>query len=232
VRNKKYITVHFLLFTVHFLLFTSYFFGCAPRVTPPPLYKDIDLSLEEIILITSKDINVLKAIVGVDIERYNEPYTYIDASVLIKRPGLVHIRTYRFGVLVGDYIIKDRAVYVLSGRGGDVLKKFGREIYHSIFWWDGLKEAFMHREAKEYVIRSEDKEIHLDRATLLPIKQKIKIDSKSIDIMYEEPQRGEDFWYPSVIKIDAGTYRINIKVKKLIKNPSLGESDFKLPLKS
>jgi hypothetical protein len=220
VGNKKYITFYFLVLTF-------YLFGCAPRIAPPPLYKDLELSLEEVISIVSKDIKVLKAVVGMNIERDNKSYSYVDASVLIKRPNLVHIRTYRFGILVGDYLIKDNAVYVLSGKGSE-LKEFGEEFFYSIFWWDNIRDGLMYREEAEYIIKAENREIHLDRATLLPLRQRIQVGNKDISIVYSEPEREEDFWYPSVIRIDINAYRFIIDVKKLIINPPLSENDFKI----
>ncbi len=204
------------------------FVGCAPRVAPPPAYKDMDLSLEEVILIVSKDVDALKAIAGINIEKDNEPYSYVKASVLIKRPDWMRIRTYKFGIVVGSFLIKDNVVYASSGKGVSKLKEFGGEFYHSILWWDKMGNGIMYKEGAEYIIKTGNKEIHLNRATLLPVSQEITAGNRNIHIMYDEPEREGDFWYPSVMRIEIDAYRFTIKIEKLILNPPLGENDFNL----
>src|SRR4030066_2456869 len=98
--------IYILLFTFYCLLFTI--LGCAPKIiAPPPLYKDSELSLKEIIKLAQKDINTLKAIVSIDVEKNNVPFTYVDASLLIKKPNWLHMRLYRFGLPAGDFLMKD-----------------------------------------------------------------------------------------------------------------------------
>ncbi|MEN8264369.1 MAG: hypothetical protein ABFR82_13000 [Nitrospirota bacterium] len=209
------------------------FAGCAPKVAPPPQYLEKDLSLEEIISKVSSDVEVMKAITDIRIEKNNEPYDFVNASVLVKRPGWLHMRIYKFGMLVKDFVIKDNNLYVLSGKGGDNLKKLGNEFYNAIFWWDDMHNAVMHRKGDEYIVKSEKKEIHIDSATLLPVKQEITAFSTKIDINYDKPKKDENgFWYSSEMEIYIGDFKFSVNLKKLLKNPSLGEFDFRVPVKS
>ncbi len=211
------------------------FVACAPKpkVAPPPLYKETVLSLEEIIAKVSNDIEVLKAITDIRIEKNNELYDFINASLLVKKPDWVHMRIYKFGMLVKDFVIKGKELYVLSGKGGSYLKKFGKEFHNAIFWWDNIKNGVMYRVGSEYIIRTENKEIHLDRATLLPVKQEIIAFDRKIDITYDKPKKEEDgFWYPSMVRIYVGDFEFKVKLKKLLRNPSLGEFDFQIPTDS
>jgi hypothetical protein len=209
------------------------FAGCAPKVAPPPQYLEKDLSLEEIISKVSSDVEVMKAITDIRIEKNNEPYDFINASVLVKRPGWLHMRIYKFGMLVKDFVIKGSNLYVLSGKGGDNLKKMGSEFYNAVFWWDNMNNAVMHRKGNEYIVKSENKEIHIDSATLLPVKQEISTLSTKINITYDKPKKDESgFWYSSGIEIQIGDYKFSVNLKKLLKNPSLGEFDFRIPVKS
>ncbi len=219
-----------------FLLLTFYLLGCAPRVAPPSLYKDIDLSLEEVITIAQGDINILKAVVGINIEKDNKPYSYVDASLLLKKPNWLQMRLYRFGLLVGNFLVKDNVVHAVSGKGGDKLKELGKELYSSVFWWEGLEDALMYKQDTEYIIRTKNKEIRLDKSTLLPESQEITANSKKIYILYDRPKKEvdttrsrADFWYPSLIKIEIGAYMFTVKVEKLFINPPLEENDFKEP---
>lgn len=213
--------------------------SCAPKVAPPPLYKDMSLSLEEIITIAQGDINILKAIVSINIEKNDRPYSYVDASLLLKKPNWLHMRLYKFGLPAGNFLIKDDVVHAVSGKGGRRLKEFGKELYYSVFWWQNLENALMYKQATDYVIRTKNKKIRLDSSTLLPESQEIITNSKKIYILYDKPKKmvvptrsRADFWYPSVLKIEMGEYRFTVKVEKLIINPPLKEYDFKEPEKS
>ena len=86
----------------------------------------------------------------------------------------------------------------------------------------------MNTSADEYIIRAADREIHIDKSTLLPLKQIIPAFNQKIEIVYSEPVKEEDgFWHPSVINISAGDFGFEVKIRKLLKNPSPGENDFK-----
>lgn len=227
-----------------FLLLASYLLGCAPKVTPLPLYKDIDLSLNEVIEIARGDINILKIIAGINVEKGDRSHFYVDAALLLKKPGWIHIRLYIFGMLKGNFLIKGNEVHVLSGRGSSKsegrlshnLRQLGKELYYSVFWWEGLEDALMYKQDTEYIIRTKNKEIRLDKSTLLPESQKIIANSKKIYILYGRPKKEvgttrfrADFWYPSLIKIETGAYMFTVKVEKLFINPPLEENDFKEP---
>jgi hypothetical protein len=209
------------------------FIACAPKpeITPPSVYLEEDLSLEEIITEVGNDTETLKAIAAIKIEQNNELYDFINASVLVKRPGWVHMRIYKFGMLIKDFIIKDNDLYILSGKGNEDLKKLGREFYNAVFWWDDIRNGLMYRENEKYIIRTSDREIYLDRATLIPLKQEIFTSGRKISITYHKPVQAEDgFWYPSVIEIYLGNFKFTVTLKKLLKNPLLGEFDFKIPV--
>ena len=225
---------YILLFTVYCSLFTV--LSCAPKAAPPPMYKDINLSLEEVITIAQRDINVLKTVAGINIEKNDKPYSYVDALILLKKPGWLHIRLYKFGIMVGNYLIKEDAVYIISGKEGSKFREFGKELYSSIFWWEGLENASMYKEDTEYIIMAKNKEIRLNKATLLPKNQEIIVNSRKISILYDKPvekvfsvpeeQHQSGFWYPSEVKIESGAYKFTVTVEKLYINPVLGENDF------
>lgn len=228
---KKVSLLRKLLFTSYFLLLISYFsVGCAPKVAPPPQYIKEELSLDEVIKKAGGDIEVLKAIADIRIEKNNELYDFINASVLVKKPDWVHMRIYKFGMLVRDFMIKDGELYSLVGNTDSKLRNVANEFLRSIFWWEDLNNGSMHREGGEYIIRAENKEIHLDSATLLPLTQDIMLPDKSIHIKYSGPVNNEGFWYPSQLEIFMGNFRFDVKLVKLIKNPPLGENDFRTPL--
>jgi hypothetical protein len=228
--NNKNIIICFLLLVI------SYLFGCAPKVAPPPLYKNIDLSLDDVITTSRRDIHSLKAIAGINIEKNNAQYSYIEASLTLRKPGSLQMRWYRFGMLAGNLLIKDHAVQTVTGKGVDTFKTVGSELYSSVFWWDNIDNASMHKKDKQYVIRAENREILLDAATLMPKSQEITAAGRKILIAYDKPKRvkvmksgddlQDDYWYPSVMKIIIDAYRFTVKVEKMIINPELNERDF------
>jgi hypothetical protein len=223
----------------YFLFFIFYLFGCAPKVSPPLIYKDVELSAEEIISITRGDIHSIKAIVNVHIEKDNIPYSHVDASLLLKQPNWIQMRWYNFGLLTGSLVIKDSIVHAASGKGSERFRDLGNELYYSVFWWDDLENALMFRDGTEYVLRTEKRKIHLDSATLIPKKQEIIANNSSISITYDRPGKNfiqtvqnspnSEAWFPSVIIIKIGSYRFSVKIDKLFFNPVLGENDFVVP---
>ncbi len=213
-------------FFISFILITA----CAPKPgleLPPSLYSGEELSLAEIVSRVSGETEVIKVIADIKINKNNKPFDSISASVLIKRPGHVHMRIYKLGMLAKDFVIKDDELYVLSGKSSSDLKRLGTEFYNSVFWWDNIKDGIMQRNTASYIIKKGNNEIYLDRATLLPLKQKITTFNNSIEILYNEPQQSEDgYWYPSVLEINLDNFTFNIKLKKLMRNPILGRADF------
>jgi hypothetical protein len=218
------------LFFISFLLF---FAACAPKpaVVPPPLYEETALSLEEILEQARGDTEVLKAITDIEIQKNNKHYDSIKVAVLVKMPDWVHIRIYKYHVLVKDFVVMGEDLYILSGEGGPDLKKFGKELRNAIFWWDDIQDGALYSSGPEYTIRAQNKEVHLDRATLLPLKQRLVAFDRVIEITYGEPKEEKDgYWHPSLINILAGDLEFTVKLKKLLRNPLLGEFDFKIPV--
>ena len=221
-----------MLFKLFFISFLLVITACAPKpvVAPPSVYEETVLSLDEILEKASGDIEVLKAIMNIDILKNNKPYGSIRAAVLVKMPDWVHIRMYKDYILFKDFIIKDDKLYVLLGKGGPNLKKFGKELHNAIFWWDDIQEGVLYSNGPEYIIRARNKEVHIDKATLLPLKQSLVAFEKNVEITYEEPKEEKDgYWHQSLINIRTGDFSFTVKLKKLLRNPELGEFDFKSP---
>lgn len=219
----------FKLFFISSLLVVT---ACAPKsvLAPPSVYEDTVLSLDEILEKASGDIEVLKAIMDIDILKNNKPYDSIKVTVLVKTPDWVHVRIYKYGMLFKDFVVMGDRLYILFGKGGPNLKKFGKELHNAIFWWDDIQEGVLYSNGPEYIIRARNKEVHIDKATLLPLKQSLVAFEKNIEITYEEPKEEKDgYWHQSLINIRTDDLSFTVKLKKLLRNPELGEFDFKSP---
>jgi len=207
-----------------------FFIACAPRpvMKAPRIYQE-DLSLEDITERAGKDIEVLKAIADIRINRNNEPYDVVSASVLARKPGWIHMRMYKFGMLVRDIVIKDEAVYVLSGKDSPGLRQLAKEFYNAIFWWGDLEGGVMYSEGDEYVIRTDNKTIYVEKGNLMPLKQYINVLDTSILLTYDVQVEHDGFWYPSLINLYSGDFMFSVSLRKVIKNPELGPFDFQTP---
>jgi len=194
----------------------------------PVLYQG-DLSLEDVAARAGGDIDVLKAIADISINRNNEPFDVVSASVVVKRPGWIHMRMYKFGVLVRDIVIRDGAVYVLSGKDSPGLRQLARELYNAIFWWGDLDGGVMDSGGDEYIIRTDHKTIYVEKGNLMPMKQYITVQGRTILLTYGSPVEYSGFWYPSHINLFAGDFTFSVALKKVIKNPELGSLDFQTP---
>lgn len=225
----KYKALRPFLFTVCCLLLSVYFFiGCAPRaVTPlPPQYKQA-LSLDEIVSKVSDDIQVLKAIADIRIEKNGELYDQVNASVIFQRPDNAHMRMYKLGILVRDIVMKGGELHIVTGKKDPKLAGLIGEFLHAVFWWEDVQGDSLYSEKDGYIIRKANKEIWLNKATLLPVRQDIISSGKNVHITYTAPQNYEGFWYPSKLEISVDAFRFIVTIEKLIKNPPLGEYDFK-----
>jgi len=232
VNNDKVISNAFsFLLTPYCLLLTAYLLiGCAPKViTPvPPQYRE-ELSLDEIVSKVGDDIQAIKAIADIRIEKNSEFYDQINASVIFQRPDRAHMRMYKFGMLMSDIVKKDGELYVLTGKKDTKLAGLIEEFLYAVFWWDDVKGGFLYSQADEYIIRTVSKKIHLDKTTLFPVMQDISSSGKTIHVTYTEPHNYEGFWYPSKLVITFDDFKFNITIDMLIKNPELSKSDFKIP---
>jgi hypothetical protein len=150
--------------------------------------------------------------------------------VLVKKPGLVHMRIYKLGMLVRDLVIKDGEMHVLTGKNSKNIRKLADKFYNAVFWWEDIRDGVMHSEDGKYIARTADREIRIDRATLTPVRQDIMAFDRHLVITYSKPeQSASGFWYPSEMKINIGDFEFTVTLKKVMSNPALQDVDFRLP---
>ncbi len=206
------------------------FIACAPKPKLlPPLYEDTELSLEEIMVKAGSGLDSLKAISHITVIKNDKQVSAISASTLIKKPDWVHMRVYQLGMLVRDFVIKDDTLYMRSGKKDLNLGNLGTEMRNAIFWWEDIQDGSLTLRNDLYIISTDRKELHLDRDTLLPHIQIIKSAKGLILMKYREPKDTDGYWYKSIIDIYFNDLTFHVKLKKVIKNPALGEADFKIP---
>jgi hypothetical protein len=84
-------------------------------------------------------------------------------------------------------------------------------------------------EGDEYVIRTDNKTLYIQKGTLMPLKQYIRVLKTTILLTYESPVDYDGFWYPSLINLYTGDFVFSVTLRKVIKNPELGPFDFQTP---
>lgn len=187
------------------------------------------MGLQEIVETAGNGIESIKVIADIRITRNSELYDVLSASIVVKGPGMMHMRIYKLGILVRDIVVRDEQLYVLSGKNDVRLGQFAGQLYRAIFWWEGLSDASMTRDRYRYVIRAENRELQVSRETLLPLLQEIRVQDRVIALMYNSPLEYDGFWYPSDITVNAEDFLFTVRVKKLIRNPVLAAADFLIP---
>jgi len=202
--------------------------SCAVRQAPP-VKVEPGITLEEVTERAGAGIEAVKAITDIRIEQGEKLLSFVKASVLIKSPEMVHIRMYQLGMLVRNFVIRDGELYVLNGQKDNNLMRIGRELYNAIFWWETYRNAAMHDNGANLVLKAAKREMILSRDTLRPVMQVIASEGQSIRVYYKEPAELDGFQYPGLLKIYAGEFTITVHIRKLIKNPVPGEADFRVP---
>jgi len=181
----------------------------------------MDLTPGEVLSEAGRWVNAVKAVVIIDVEREGKRFYHSRASVLIKRPRMVHMRLYNLGMLMVDMVVKGDNIHLLHGRINEELRPFIGELYYAVFWWDGIRGGEMVTEDGMYVIKGREREVYIDRNTLLPIRQSLRIEGRSFYIIYRRPKRVGDFWYPSFMEMRTDGYKFLVVVKLLKPNPLL-----------
>jgi hypothetical protein len=204
--------------------------SCAPRkeAVVRPAGIDERLTVEEIREIAGRDIESMKAIADIKIERNSSPYDFVNVSVLLMKPDRLHVRAYKFGALVRDVVVNGGEVTVLSGKKGAWMSAMAKELYNAVFWWEGIESARMQYLGDDIVILTDRKQILLDRNSLQPRSQQIRTESGNFSLMYGRPRMYGDFAYPGDMKIFMGEFLFEVKIKKLMINPGISEADFQV----
>lgn len=201
--------------------------GCALRPALSPEEAENKRLLGEIIARAGDGIRVIKVIADIDVEKNSAPADQMTASLLFRKDGWVHARIYRFGVLTNDMVLKEGEFFLHEGKGDIRAAVVLYKLYQAVFWWEGMQDGSLLQNGNEYVISSDDKVVRLDKTSLLPLSQNIRALNKNISIRYSEPKDYNGPIYPSLLQVDLDRTRITVRITKLLKDPVLGENDFK-----
>lgn len=138
-----------------------------------------------------------------------------DAALDISRSGDMSLRVYSLGFLAMELTSRDG--HVKSTPALDSGKKLilTRGLRDCLFWWD-IKDFNLIEENGYYVLESPDREIWIDKRTFLPVRQNIYFeDGRVLNVHYDNPAKGNDFWYQSKIRIEYLRYTVSFTIKDM-----------------
>jgi hypothetical protein len=138
-----------------------------------------------------------------------------DAALDIFNNGNMELKVYSLGFLAMELTSRDGSVK--SNPGLDSTKKaiLTKGLRDSIFWWD-IKDFSVQDENGHYLLRNTEREITIDKKSLLPQKQQIYFSNgKALTVYYDNPAIEQGIRYQSKMRIELSKYSVTMTVKNI-----------------
>lgn len=177
----------------------------------PPLFEE--KSLDEAITGRS-GISQIDATFSVIFERADSEIRG-DGALNIFNNGNLDLRVYSLGFLAMELTSLDGVVK--SNPRLDSTKKtiLTQGLRDCLFWWD-IKDFTVEDEGGYYLLRNADREILIDKKSVLPKKQLIYFSNgKVLTVYYDNPAREEGILYQTRMRIELSRYAVTLVVKKI-----------------
>jgi len=196
----------FLLSTVLFL------FSCAaPYIEMPIIYEGIDVADA---LNSKNRISAIEATFSIIFEK-DDTEIRGDGVLNISRNGDLTLRVYSFGFLALELTSENgviKSVPMIDRTKATILTYGLRDC---LFWWD-IKDFEVAEKEGIYLLKNLSRTLWIDRKTMFPIKQTVSLeDGKEFNFYYENPEKADDTWYPSKIRIEFLKYSVTLKIKDI-----------------
>lgn len=195
----------FLLSTILFL------FSCAAPRIEMPVYEGIDIADA---LHLKNGISAIEATFTIIFEREDTEIRG-DGVLNISRNGDLSLRVYSFGFLALELTSENgviKSVPMIDRTRGTMLTYGLRDC---LFWWD-IKDFEVAEKEGIYLLKNLSRTLWLDRKTMFPIKQTVSLeDGREFNFYYENPEKADDIWYPSKIRIEFSKYSVILKIKDI-----------------
>lgn len=187
------------------------FSACTPKRVEVPTYVGINLNdvLSSYQNIFSVDTTFSATFIREDTEISG------DGVVNISISGDMNMRIYSFGFLAFELISKDGVI-----KSEPQIDKYKSTILtyglrDCIYWWD-IKNYELEENNDNYILVNNQRQVWINKKTMLPVKQIIFLsDGRQLDIIYENPEKFENFWYPSKLRIEFARYAVVLKLKDI-----------------
>jgi len=206
-------------FSLLLIIISPLIFGCSKHTTPIQLQSH-DYNLKKLID-DLRSINSIEAVLEVS---YEKDDTSLGGDMYIKADkNNMIVRVYYMGFLAGEIVEENGTIkskVKMSKKRAEFLITSLRK---SIFWWNFDFDKIIDFQER-YLLKSEGREVVIDKKKMLPISQRItNDDGDAIDINYSEPLPIEPEkeslkptdWYQSVVQIEYQKFRVNSKITSL-----------------
>jgi hypothetical protein len=197
--------------TLFFLSALLLSYSCAVKKVEMPLFEGVDVreALAEKSRISAIDTTFSIA--------YENRDTVLkgDGAVFIARNGDMTMRIYALGFLAFELIAENGSVKSSRpiDKNREVILTSG--LRDCVFWWD-LGDYENEEQENEYILKNPVRTVWIDKKTLFPLRQVIQLeDGREIAVSYETPERAEDIWYPSRIRIELDGNVVTLKIKDI-----------------
>lgn len=201
----KIVSTLFLLSTILF----SY--SCAAKRVEMPVYEGIDV--REALSLKS-NISAIDTTFSIVFEK-DDSEIRGDGVVAISRNGDLTMRIYSFGFLAFELTSENgniKSTPVID-RNKRIILTYG--LRDCLFWWD-MRDFEIEEKETHYLLKNITRQVWIDRKTMFPIKQSISLeDGRELNILYENPEKAGDIWYPSKIRIELYKYAVTLKIRDI-----------------
>lgn len=138
-----------------------------------------------------------------------------DAALDVAQNGDVSLRVYSLGFLAMELSSKDGEVKSSPPIGPGKYLILTRGLRDCFFWWD-MTNYRLSDEDDHYILANAWRRVWIDKQTYLPTRQRILLDDgRRIDILYNRPQREDDIWFQSRIRIEYNGYSVTLSVSHM-----------------
>jgi len=139
-----------------------------------------------------------------------------DGALDIASAGDMSLRVYSLGFLAMEVTSKEGTVKSTPHLDRNKTEILTRGLRDCLFWWD-LKDFAVQEDDGCYLLKNPEREIWIDKRTLLPKRQRIYFEEgKYLNVYYDDPAVENDVWYQSKIRIELAKYTVTLFVKNML----------------
>jgi hypothetical protein len=197
------------LFFLSILLVAS---ACAPRYVEIPTYEGMDVRE---VLAAKKSVSDIEAVFSVTFEKEDTSMKG-DGKMDVSRDGDLALRIYSFGFLAFELTSHDGIVHSNPpvDRNKSTMLTYG--LRDCLFWWD-IDDPDFKEENDAYIFSDVVRKIWIEKKTMLPMKQTVSLsDGRELVITYESPEKMNEIWYPTKIRIQLAQYSVTLVIRELL----------------
>jgi len=139
-----------------------------------------------------------------------------DGALDISGSGDMSLRVYSLGFLAMELVSRNGSVRSSPVLERDKTVLLTRGLRDCLFWWD-IRDFSFEDAGPYYLLTNPEREIWIDKLTYLPVRQTIRLPGEEeLYVSYRDPDRSDNVWYQSTIRIEYLRYAVDIKIKNIV----------------